>query len=67
MNLVKFALAGAFMLALVACHEPGHEWCDTDDDGDRDGICVGLVVGAGAALKLIAFSAMSEPVDDNID
>ena len=67
MDLTKFAIAGALMLALVACHEPGHEWCDWDDDGETDGACVALVVGAGAALKLVAFSAMADNTQDNID
>ncbi|MEX1180936.1 MAG: hypothetical protein WEB63_09030 [Cucumibacter sp.] len=57
MNLTKFALAGAFALSLAACHEPGHQICG-DDDGDRT-LCIALIVGAGAALKLIAFSALS--------
>jgi hypothetical protein len=58
MNFAKFAVAGALMLTVVACHEAGHEWCDWDDDGETDGGCVALVVGAGAALKLVAFSAL---------
>jgi hypothetical protein len=64
MKLAKFALAGTFLLALVACHEPGHEWCDWNDDGDTDGSCVALVVGAGAALKLVAFSALNDATND---
>jgi hypothetical protein len=66
MKLAKFAVAGALLLALVACHEPGHEWCDWDDDGETDGGCVALVVGAGAALKLVAFTALSENTQDEV-
>jgi hypothetical protein len=64
MKLAKFAVAGFLMLALVACHEPGHEWCDWDDDGETDGGCVALVVGAGAALKLVAFSALGDSTNN---
>ncbi|MEX1181411.1 MAG: hypothetical protein WEB63_11465 [Cucumibacter sp.] len=59
MNITKLTMAGAFALSLAACHEPGHEGiCNGDDDNDR-AVCIALIVGAGAALKLIAFSSLS--------
>ncbi|MEX1181413.1 MAG: hypothetical protein WEB63_11475 [Cucumibacter sp.] len=63
-NIAKLLVTGAFALSLVACHEPGHEGiCNGDDDNDR-AVCIALIVGAGAALKLIAFSALG---DDEIE
>ncbi|MEX0628769.1 MAG: hypothetical protein WEB63_09040 [Cucumibacter sp.] len=57
MQVTKLLLTGALALSLAACHVPEHRICDGDDD-DRT-LCIALIVGAGAAIKLIAFSALS--------
>lgn len=59
-NLTKLTLAGALALTLAACHAPGHEFCDWNDDGDTDGGCVLLVVGVKAAAGAVAYHAIHE-------
>ena len=62
MRLAKFAIAGAMMLALVACHEPGHDWCDWDDDGDTDGADYLIIQQQlGGTLAITAADVVPEP------